>query len=160
MENVMKTLLRCFSLLIPIVYSLLDPFISRSIQRCEISIGGTDCDLKQNEEKKFACKFQEKLALDSKESVLQTLQELASQQARDPKTNSCFRLFHPEAQFFNMHWSFTRSPKQERYGSMTLDFRLLGTFRGLTAAEVVSPLWVVCCDPVGEDRKAILLNPR
>lgn len=113
MENVMKTLLRCFSLLIPIVYSLLDPFISRSIQRCEISIGGTDCDLKQNEEKKFACKFQEKLALDSKESVLQTLQELASQQARDPKTNSCFRLFHPEAQFFNMHWSFTRSPSRK-----------------------------------------------
>lgn len=100
--------------------------------------------MKQNEETEFACKFQEKLALDSKESVLQTLQELAGQQARDPKANSFFRLFQPEAQFFNMHRSFTRSPKQERYDSFILDsWELFGASQ-LPRLSVLSGLYFAC----------------
>ena len=65
-----------------------------------------------------------------------------------PKNN---KLFQPEAQFVNLHWSFTWSPKQEVW---LCDFRLLRTFWGITVAQVVSPLWVVFCDPAGGGRTA------
>ena len=76
-----------------------------------------DGDLKQNEKTDFACKFQEKLALDSKESVLQTLQELSSQQARDPKTTSCFSLKHSLSTCIGV----SPEAQSRKYDSVTLD---------------------------------------
>lgn len=144
MENAMKTLLRCFSLLILLIYSLIVYYIHSLVHSKMWYFSWWDGLWHETEWRDWVClQVSGEAGIRLQGECVADIARTGGPTGQRPKSKQLFQIVSAWSTVFQHASEFHQKPEAGKV--WLFYFRLLGTFWGITAAEVVSPLWVVFC---------------